>query len=128
MCNAAWLSQNKTTGREIRVCKSASRDNIQMNSHVALAMDLYSASVEDLDTLCCFLDFQEIKELPSITQKPDMDLRVSGHAAQSESENKFSKRDLKAVANSGKKFFQKAKTRRLALHELGKHRTQLHTG
>ena len=31
-------------------------------SYVAIAMDLYSAFVEDLETVGCFLDFQDTKE------------------------------------------------------------------
>jgi len=35
-----------------------------LSSHKANAIDLYSASAEDLDTVGCFLVFQEIGELP----------------------------------------------------------------
>jgi hypothetical protein len=49
----------------------------------------YSASIEDLDTVCCFLDFQEINEPPRNTQNPITDLRVSTQPAQSEFEKAF---------------------------------------
>lgn len=53
-------------------------------------MDLYSASAEDLDTVCCFFDFQDKREFPRSTQKPEIDQRVFLQAAQSESVNKLS--------------------------------------
>ena len=52
---------------------------------MTVAIDMYSDYAEDLDTACCFLHFQEIKDLPRKTQKPDINLLVSGHAAQSAS-------------------------------------------
>ena len=54
------------------------------------ARALYSASAEDLKTICCFLDFHEIMVELKITQCLVIDLRVSKHAAQSESEKAFS--------------------------------------
>ena len=53
---------------------------------MTIAVDLYSDSAEDLDTTCYFLHFQEIKDSPRKIQKPDIDLLVSGHAAQSASQ------------------------------------------
>ena len=55
------------------------------NSQVKLAKALYSASELDLDTVDCFLDFQDMRELPRNTQYPVTDLRVAGQLAQSES-------------------------------------------
>jgi len=52
---------------------------------VVAARARYSASDELLDMVCCFLDFQDIRDSPKYTEKPVMDLRVSGHVAQSES-------------------------------------------
>ena len=66
-----------------------SRESNQTISHVTLAMDRYSTSIEDRETVCCFLDFQEIKESPINTQKPLTDFLVSGHAAQSKSTKAF---------------------------------------
>jgi hypothetical protein len=53
------------------------------------AIALYYASAEDLETVCCFLDFQEIRESPMKIQKPVTDFRVSTQLAQSEYENAF---------------------------------------
>ena len=53
-------------------------------------MDLYSASVEDFETVCCFLELQETKESPMKMQKPLTDLLLSGQEAQSESTNPLS--------------------------------------
>jgi hypothetical protein len=52
-------------------------------------MALYSASAEDLDTVVCFFDFQEIKELSRKMQYPVTDLLVSEQPAHSESQNAF---------------------------------------
>jgi hypothetical protein len=48
-----------------------------ITSIVALATDLYSAAVEDLDTVACFLALQEIKFVPRNTAKPPVDLLSS---------------------------------------------------
>jgi hypothetical protein len=53
---------------------------------VALATDLYSASVLDLDIVGCFLELQEIIFEPKNTQYPPVDLRSSRLIAQSASE------------------------------------------
>ena len=52
-------------------------------SHVTTAMNLYSASIEDLVKVDCFLDFQDTKESPMKMLFPVTDLLVSGHEAQS---------------------------------------------
>lgn len=49
----------------------------------------YSASVDDLETVCCFLDFHETSEEPRNMQKPDIEHLVSGHAVESESIKAF---------------------------------------
>jgi hypothetical protein len=54
---------------------------------VAFATDLYSASVEDLDTVACFLELQDIKLYPKNIAKPPVDLLSSRHPAQSAYEN-----------------------------------------
>jgi hypothetical protein len=56
---------------------------------VACANARYSASEEDLETTFCFLLFQLINDLPKKKQRPVVDLLVSGHAPQSESEKPF---------------------------------------
>ena len=50
-------------------------------SHVATAMALYSASAEDLETMDCFLDFQDTKELPMKMSYPVTDFLMSRHEA-----------------------------------------------
>jgi hypothetical protein len=57
-----------------------------ITSVVALATDLYSASVEDLDTVACFLALQEIKFVPRNTAKPPVDLLSSKLPTRSASE------------------------------------------
>lgn len=86
MCIVDWLSQNNVTGTTRLMCRSLNNEDNQTISHVAFAIDLYLASADDLDTMCCFLDFQEINESPKNTQKPETECRVSGQMAQSESE------------------------------------------
>jgi hypothetical protein len=56
-------------------------------------MDLYSASADDLETVCYFLDFHDIKESPKKIQKPVTDLLESGQLAQSESQKDFNCKD-----------------------------------
>lgn len=58
--------------------------------HTVAANARYSASVEDRETVGCFLDFQEINELPKNTQNLVIDRLVSGQVAQSESLNALS--------------------------------------
>jgi hypothetical protein len=48
--------------------KSFNKNNSQINSHVAVERALYSASDEDLETVICFLAFQEIREFPKKKQ------------------------------------------------------------
>ena len=45
----------------------------QVNSKQVFAIARYSASADDLDTLVCFLDFQEIIEFPRKMQNPEID-------------------------------------------------------
>jgi hypothetical protein len=55
-----------------------------------MAMALYSASAEDLETMDYFLERQEMRESSQKIQKPITDLRVSEQPAQSESQNPLS--------------------------------------
>ena len=50
-------------------------------SQVQIAIALYSASAEDLETVDCFFDFHETNESPMNIQYPVIDLLVSGHVA-----------------------------------------------
>jgi hypothetical protein len=63
---------------------------IHINSTVALARALYSASVLDLETVGYFLALQEIRLGHKKTAKPLVDLRSSRHLAQSASANALS--------------------------------------
>ena len=52
-----------------------------MTSQTATAMARYSDFAKDLKTICCFLNFQEIKDSPRKTQNPVTDLLVLGQVA-----------------------------------------------
>jgi hypothetical protein len=54
------------------------------------AIYLYSESAEYLEIVIRFLDFQEIKEDPRKTQKPEIDRQVSEQPTQSTSQNALS--------------------------------------
>lgn len=55
------------------------------NSHTSVAVDRYSTSAKDLDTVCCLFVFKDIGESPRNTNHTVRDLRVKGQLAQSES-------------------------------------------
>ena len=50
----------------------------QFNLHVVATMDLYFASADHLETVCCFLVFQEMGELSKRTNYPVRDCHVKG--------------------------------------------------
>lgn len=52
-------------------------------------MAQYSASTEDWETVACFLDFQDTREVPINTQKPVIERLVSLHPTQSKSMKAF---------------------------------------
>lgn len=79
------LSHHKIGGVDRRI-NSASKDEIHVISATKCARLLYSASVLDLETTCCFLDYYEIKLEPKNTQNLDVDLPSSGSDAQSASQ------------------------------------------
>ena len=63
---------------------------------MATAIALYSTSADERDTTVYFFDLHNIKDSPKKMQKPVMDLLVSGHPAQSESQKPF---NCKSVAD-----------------------------
>lgn len=83
ICIAALLSQCSFTGVVTQTFNSFNTPNSQVISAIAPAILLYSASAELLLTVCCFLDFQEIrdKRVSQLDNIPVTDLRVLGHAA-----------------------------------------------
>jgi hypothetical protein len=62
------------------------KDCSHVISAIVLAIALYSASVEDLDTVACFLELQDIRLEPKKTHNPPVDRLSSGQPAQSELE------------------------------------------
>lgn len=58
--------------------RSSNKEDNQTTSNVAFAIDLYSASADDLDTVCCFLDFQENNESPKNTQNQKLRVMCQG--------------------------------------------------
>ena len=58
---------------------------IQINSDVALAIALYSASVLDLANVTCFFELQEMRLLPRYTRNPLVERRSRESPAQSAS-------------------------------------------
>ena len=65
----------------------------QINSDVALAIALYSASVLDLETVTCFFELQEMRFVPRYMRNPLVERRSRESPAQSAS--------LKAVREIG---------------------------
>ena len=65
-CNvkAASLSQNNITGLSWFTPRSLRRESSHTTSQVALAIEWSLAWANDLEIVCCFLDFQEMNESP----------------------------------------------------------------
>lgn len=79
------LSEQILIGISIFTSSSSNSPFSQVNSSIVAATLLYSASAELLDTICCFFDFQVIRDSPNLTAYPVTELLVFGKAAQSES-------------------------------------------
>src|SRR5436190_1447712 len=89
----------------------------QVSSHVAVAIDRYSASVmDDLDTVVCFFVFQQIRESPRKIQKHVVDLFVMRQFAQFASQYAFNSKELfaKSTPSLGL-FFRNMATRRASI-------------
>jgi len=84
---ADMLSQNNIGAVGISICKKLSSCLIQSNSVAVTARALYSASVEDCDTVCCFFYDQEMGLEPKNITNPVVESLSLGLPAQSASEN-----------------------------------------
>lgn len=83
---ADWLSQDRETDRRSSTLNFSKSRTSHVISEATGAMARYSASKEDLETMCCFLDFQEIGVLPKRITYTVTDRLVSKQAPQSESQ------------------------------------------
>ena len=77
--NADTLSHQSMGGKDKKTPKSLIIILIQLNSIVVVAKALYSASVEDLDTVSYFLVDQLIGELPKNTTILVIDFLSENH-------------------------------------------------
>ena len=80
--------------------KEAGKDLIQINSLVTTAIARYSAFAEDLDTVLCFMVFQDTRDPPTVTKYPINDLLVRRHAPQSESQKADTVKSKLALSNN----------------------------
>ena len=83
---ALTLSHHNNGGVERNMPKSRRSIRSQNNSAAVEANALYSASVEDLETVDYFLADQVIGQLPKKTTIPKIDLGSTGSLAQSASQ------------------------------------------
>jgi len=83
---AVLLSVHTSTGLCTAISKSFNSPNIQMISVTVVAMLLYSASAELLETIDCFLDFHDTTEIPNLIKYSVTDFLVRGQDAQSASQ------------------------------------------
>jgi len=97
---ADWLSQWRDIGVGWDTPRLSSKALSLVNSHVVMAIDRYSASAEERETMCCFLVFQDTGELPRKTIQPVSDRRVRGQPAQSASHHPCSRRSLSLLRNT----------------------------
>jgi len=86
ICKAALLSQCNSIGKSTLAPNSLNKPYNHTNSATVVAMLLYSASAELLDTVCCFFDFQEIRESPYFIPKPVTNFLDNKQDAQSASQ------------------------------------------
>lgn len=81
------LSQNNTGALEIGTCRNTSNCLIQSSSTEVVDKVRYSTSVEDLETVCCFLEDQDTGFGPRNTTNPVVYRQSFGSPAQSASLN-----------------------------------------
>jgi len=86
MAKALTLSHHIKGGVERKIPKSLRSIRIQYNSAAVEAKALYSASVDDLETVDCFLADHVMGQFPKNTTMLEMDLRSTGSPAQSASQ------------------------------------------
>jgi hypothetical protein len=90
MWRAAWESQNNKAEFEIETWRYLCKEKTHISSQQATVIVRYSASANEQDTVCCFLDFQDIRESPwNKQQNPITYFLVSGQPAQSASQKDF---------------------------------------
>ena len=80
------LSHHITRILESWIFNFEKRDWIHRISITTLARLLNSTLIEDLETVCCFLDYEAIKFVPTKKQWPNVDLLSIGSVAQSASQ------------------------------------------
>jgi len=88
-----WLSQYIGVGWEMKTPISVSNQRNQTIPLVVDVMARYSASVDDWETIDCFLLFQEIRESPKKIQNSVTDLRSMGSLLWSASEYAHNSKD-----------------------------------
>ena len=81
MWSAAWLSQCNVMGEELLIPREDSKLCNQRSSLVVATINLYLASIEKRETICCFLVFHEIGEEPSMVKYPMVDRWFMGQPA-----------------------------------------------
>ena len=83
ICNATGLSQYNNTGSDSGTFKSWRMYLSQVNSKQEFVIAWYSTS-DDMDTLDCFPDLQEIIEFPKNMPNPEIDCLIVRQPSQSE--------------------------------------------
>jgi hypothetical protein len=93
---STWHQDYHTANKELVTTEllATSKDCNHITSAVALATDLYLASVFDLETAAYFLALQEIRFGPKNRANPPVDRRSSTQPAQSVFEKALTKVEL----------------------------------